>query len=153
MAYEETIRVKYIDRKGEKGSQLLKMRTAPPQSEIKALTAYSYCGTNEYAKTIETKFTEPQSVGVGVLIENDKDFKAILGFEGASGFFRISWPAPKINIEGGFTVRWGSERAFIPPAKEGGETGDDGNTVAAKVATLTGDSTVKFVSGHIYKRA
>lgn len=146
------IRVKYTDRKGENGSMKLPCKDTEVEAEILAVTALSYIGTASYTELIETDFTTPQDVGVDSLTENDKDFKAICTFKGASGYFRISWPAPKINIAAGFVVRWGEERAFIPPTKEVGETGLDGSEVAALVATVTGDSTVTFKSGHLYKR-
>jgi hypothetical protein len=148
----KSIRVKYTDRKGESGSMKLPVKDTEVEAEILAVTALSYIGSEGYTELTETSFASPQSVGSSALVENDKDFKAICTFKGASGYFKISWPAPKINIEAGFVVRWGSERAVIPPVKETGETGNDGEAVAALVATMTGDSTVTFKSGHLYKR-
>lgn len=152
MAYEKNLRLHMIDRKGEPKSMALKAATAATEAQIKAITALSYCGCDGYSEQVDTLFATAQAVGTSALVENDGDFKAILGFKGAEGNFKISWPAPKINIEAGFVVRWGSERAEIPAAKVTGETGLSGTEVAALVATATGDTTVTFRSGHIYKR-
>jgi hypothetical protein len=146
------IRIKYLDRKGEPGSFQLPVKDTPVESEIKAVTALSYIGTDGYSELTETAFTTPQTVDTSAVVENDRDFKALCTFKGASGYFKISWPAPKINIAAGFVVHWGSERAEIPVTKGGGDTGNDGSEVAALVATMTGDSTVTFKSGHLYKR-
>jgi hypothetical protein len=148
----KSIRVRYIDRKGESGSMKLPVKDTEVEADIKAVLALSYVGSTTYTELIETDFAAAQETGTDSLVENDKDFKAICTFKGASGYFKISWPAPKINIEAGFVVRWGGERAIIPVAKETEETGNDGTAVAALVATLTGDSTVVFKSGHLYKR-
>jgi hypothetical protein len=152
MAYEKKLRLKMMDRKGEPKSMAIRADEDVTEEALLAIAELSYCGCDGYVETTETVFEEPQDVVVNALVENDGDFKAILGFKGAEGNFKISWPAPKINIEAGFIVRWGSERAEIPAAKVGEEVGNDGTDVAALVATATGDETVVFRSGHIYKR-
>lgn len=148
----KAIRIKYIDRKGEKGSMKLPVKDTEVEAEILAVTALSYIGTDSYTELIESNFTTPQEVGTSALVENDKDMKCLCTFKGASGYFKISWPAPKINIEAGFVIRWGENRAIVPPVKDAGETGNDGEAVAALVATMTGDATVTFKSGHLHKR-
>jgi hypothetical protein len=143
------IRVLYVDRKGETGTFALPVKDTPVEAEILAVTALSYIGTEGYSEQVVTEFASPQTVTVNTLVENDRDFKCICGFKGALGYFKISWPAPKINIAGGFVINWGTERAEVPAVSA--ETGLDGTEVAALVATMTGDSTVTFRYGRLSK--
>jgi hypothetical protein len=145
------IRILYIDRKGETGSFQLPVKDTEVEAEILALTSLSHIGTDGYSETVITEFAAPQSVNVTDDVENDRDFKCVCGFKGASGYFKISWPAPKINIEGGFVINWGTERAEVPAVSAA--TGNDGTEVAALVATATGDSTVTFRYGRLSKRS
>lgn len=147
------INVKYVDRKGEPGQMHLPCADTPVEANILAVLALSYIGADAYSQTVETAFVSPQAVDSTDLVENDRDFKCLCSFKGASGYFRISWPAPKINIEAGFVIRYGQNRAFVPPSADVGETGNDGTDVAELVKTLTGDATVTFKSGRISKRS
>ena len=143
------IQILYLDRKGESGSFQLPVKDTPVEAEIKACTALSHIGTEGYNETVYTEFAAAQSVDVTTDVNNDRDFKCICGFKGASGFFKVSWPAPKINIAAGFVIHWGAERAYVPA--ESTDTGNDGNAVAALVATMSGDSTVSFRWGRLQK--
>ena len=143
------IQVLYTDRKGESGSMQVPVKDSPVESEILAVTALSHIGTEGYNETVYNAFTSAQEVDVTADVNNDRDFKCICGFKGASGFFKISWPAPKINIAAGFIIKWGPERAYVPVDDAG--TGNDGEAVAALVATMTGDSTVTFKWGRLQK--
>lgn len=147
------IRVPYIDQKGEKGNMRLLCSDSFPQAAISAILALSYIGADEFNQTVTTALTTPQAVVSGAEINNDRDFKILCSFKGASGYFKISWPAPKINIEGGFVVRFGEQRSFVPLTKQAGETGNDGADLAALVQAMTGDATVTFSSGRLYKKA
>lgn len=144
------IQIIYIDRKGEAGSFQLPVKDTPVEAEVLAVTALSHIGTEGYNETLYTEFTSAQAVDVTTDVNNDRDFKCICGFKGASGFFKISWPAPKINIAAGFIIKWGPERAYVP-VDDSVSTGNDGNDVAALVATMTGDATVTFKWGRLQK--
>jgi hypothetical protein len=143
------IQILYLDRKGESGSFRLPVKDTEVEAEILAVTALSHIGTEGYNETVYTEFTTAQSVDVTTDVNNDRDFKCICGFKGANGFFKISWPAPKINIAAGFTIIWGPDRAYVPATST--ELGNDGNAVAALIATVTGDSTVTFKWGRLQK--
>jgi hypothetical protein len=149
---EDKVYVPYIDRKGEKGTMQLPRPSSIVEAALLALTSYTYLGVDSYVVHDETDLASPQAVVVNSLVNNDKDFKCILGFEGAEGSFKISLPALKINIEGGICVRWSNNKAYVPATKEVGEVGDSGAEIQAKVRTYTGDNTVVFVSGSLYKR-
>lgn len=143
------IQILYVDRKGETGSFQIPVKDTPVEAEIKAITALSHIGTEGYNETVYTEFAAAQAVDITTDVNNDRDFKCICGFKGASGFFKISWPAPKINIAAGFVIHWGEERAYVPA--ESVDIGNDGNAVAALVATVTGDATVSFRWGRLQK--
>jgi len=132
----DRIQVGYKDIKGESGSLgLPKEGTINVSSLATFLTAKSYAGFSDvYAEVVETALQNPATQPSGVAgLGNDKDVKLTLGFQGAEGNFKISIPCPKINIEGGFVIRWGENRAFVPPVKAAGEVGDDGNTIATQL--------------------
>jgi len=152
MSYEKKIKLTGSDRKGEAVQMGFKAKTAASEAELKAISALSYMGCTGYTLVTETVFSSAQAVTVNALVENDQDFKAILTFKGIEGNFKVVWPCPKINIEGGIIVRWGTDQAQVPMTKISGEEGLDGSEIAALVATATGDATVIFKSGHLYKR-
>jgi hypothetical protein len=146
------VTITYTDRKGEPGKMTINHTpTFVPATALTFLQAKSYAGFQKYTSATPTSFTSPLAAGTDELVNNDKDFKAVLGFEGAEGKFKIEMPCPKINIEGGFVVRWGQNRAFIPPAKMTGETGDDGAALQASMRSITGDNTIVFKYGRIKK--
>lgn len=149
---DNKVYVPYIDRKGEKGTMQLPRPESISEAALSAILSWTYLGIDSYVVHDETDLTTPQAVTVNSLVENDKDMKCILGFEGAEGSFKISLPALKINVEGGIVIRWSQNKAYVPATKEVGEVGDSGAEIQAKVRTYTGDNTVKFVSGSLYKR-
>lgn len=144
------IRIQYIDRKGEKGSMQLPVKDTPVEAEIKAFTALSMIGWEEYTETTTTTISSAQALDSTDVVNNDKDFKCNLSFKGASGYVRISLPCPKINIEAGIVIRYGSERAFVPASKITGEVGNDGGEIATLLNTMTGE-TYTFSSGRLKK--
>lgn len=146
--------VSYVDRKGEPGAIQFTQGTFSPTAFVTSFAPLSMVGFSAYRTTDETPLTNPPSVTTTSLVNNDKDFKATLGFEGASGFFKISIPAPKINVEGGIVIRWGERRASVPPVKEVGEVGLDGTELAAMIATVCGlgAGTVTFKYGRLIKK-
>jgi hypothetical protein len=146
------VTITYADRKGEPGKMTLNHTpTFAPAAALTFLQAKSYAGFQKYSTIVATDFTTPLAAGTDELVNNDKDFKAVLGFEGAEGRFKIEIPCPKVNIEGGFVVRWGQNRAFIPPTKAVGETGDDGAALQTSLRGMTGDNTILFKYGRIKK--
>jgi len=149
---EDKVYVPYVDRKGEKGTMQLPRPATITEAALLAITSYTYLGIDSYVVHDETDLTAAQAVVVNALVNNDKDFKCILGFEGAEGSFKISLPAVKVNIEGGICVRWSNNKAYVPATKEVGEIGDSGAEIQAKIRTYTGDNTATFVSGSLYKR-
>lgn len=147
-----SVNVMYQDRKGEMGK--VTITNTPTWHQVNFQTffqAKSYAGLTKQSIVADTVFTAPAAPGVDNIVNNDKDFKAVLGFEGAEGRFKFEMPCPKINVEGGFTIRWGQNRAFIPPVKADGETGDDGAAIQTAVRNFTGDQTVKFKYGRLKK--
>jgi hypothetical protein len=152
----DRINVGYIDIKGEKGVLGLPKKNAIAVATLATwLAGHSYAGFDAvYTEVMEIPLqgsaTEPSGVvGLG----NDKDLKMTMGFKGAEGNFKISLPCPKINVEGGFVIRWGDERAFLPPVKATGELGDDGNTVCASLisaGTIPQGSTFQY--GRLVKK-
>jgi len=149
---QDKVYVPYIDRKGEKGSMQLPRPETITEASIKTITSMTYLGVDSWVVHDETDFATAQAVVTTSLVNNDKDFKAILGFEGADGYFKISLPAVKINIEGGLCIRWSNNRAYVPATKELGELGNSGAELETIVRAYTGDVTVTFVSGSLYKR-
>jgi hypothetical protein len=150
-----SIVIPYADRKGEHGRITLNQATAFSDSDfLTFVTAKSYAGFEAYSEVTETDFDPPKAIESTVGIANDKDVKLVLGFEGAEGNFKIEIPCPKINISGGFVIRWGEKRAYVPPVKEAGETGDDGTTIAGQIATILGQDAddVKFRYGRLTKK-
>ena len=145
--------VSYVDRKGEAGAIEFTQGTFNPANFVTSWAPLSYVGYSNYRITTETALTNPPAVGTDALVNNDKDFKAILGFEGADGFFKISIPACKINIEGGLCIRWGESRAIVPPVKTPEEVGADGVALVAKIQAVTGLSGVKFKYGRLIKKS
>lgn len=145
--------VTYIDRKGEPGAIQFSQGTFAPTFFVTNFCPLSYAGFADYHVTTETALTNPPAVGVDALVNNDKDFKAILGFEGLEGIIKISIPAPKINIEAGIIVRWGQNRAIIPPVKAVGEVGKDGADLVNIIQGCTGLTGLKFKFGRLIKRS
>ena len=145
--------VSYVDRKGEAGAIEFSQGTFNPANFVTSWAPLSYVGYSKYRITTETELTDPPAVGTDALVNNDKDFKAILGFEGADGFFKISIPACKVNIEGGICIRWGQNRAIVPPVKDPGEVGADGALLVSKLQAVTGLTGLKFVYGRLLKKS
>jgi hypothetical protein len=144
--------IMYVDRKGEPGKMSINHTPTFSGEAFKTFfEAKSYAGLTKHSSTVETAFVTPASPGIDNIVNNDKDFKAILGFEGAEGKFKIEIPCPKINIEGGFVVRWGQNRAYIPPVKVPTETGDDGSAIQAAFRSITGDNTIVYKYGRLKK--
>jgi hypothetical protein len=150
-----TATVSYTDRKGEAGAIEFNIGTFDPDAFVSDFCPMSYAGFTEWRATTVEDLEDPPEVIATALVNNDKDFKAILGFQGAEGHFKVSIPCPKINIEGGIIIRWGSERAFIPPVKVAGEIGNDGAELAAKMESILGldADSVKFVYGRLIKKS
>lgn len=145
----------YVDRKGEAGNLEFNQGTFNAVNFVTYFAPLSYVGFTTYNQVTTTDFVgAPATIGTA-LVNNDKDFKAILGFEGAEGHFKISIPAPKINIEGGIVIRWGQNRAIVPPIKTPEEVGVDGAGLSAIVAAFLGmtPSDVKFKYGRLIKRS
>jgi hypothetical protein len=140
--------VSYVDRKGEAGAIEFSQGTFNPANFVTSWAPLSYVGYSKYRITTETELTDPPAVGTDALVNNDKDFKAILGFEGADGFFKISIPACKVNIEGGICIRWGQN-----PVKDPGEVGADGALLVSKLQAVTGLTGLKFVYGRLLKKS
>jgi len=153
----DRIQIGYADIKGESGSLGLPKEGTLSVAPLAAfLAAKSYAGfSNVYTEVVEVALQNPATIPTGVAgLGNDKDVKLTLGFQGAEGSFKISLPCPKINVEGGFVVRWGENRAFVPPVKADGEVGDDGNTVAAALISAgVLPAGAKFKYGRIIKVA
>lgn len=145
--------VSYVDRKGEAGAVEFSQGTFNAANFVSTWAPLSYVGFSKYRETTETALESPPAVIMTSIVNNDKDFKAILGFEGLEGFFKVSIPAPKINIEAGIIVRWGQNRAIIPPVKAAGEVGADGADLATKMMSVTGLTGVKFVYGRLIKKS
>jgi hypothetical protein len=145
--------VSYVDRKGEAGAVEFTQGTFSPTNFVTYWAPMSYVGFEKFRETTETALTNPPAVGTDALVNNDKDFKAILGFEGADGFFKISIPACKINIEGGLCIRWGQNRAIVPPVKTPEEVGIDGVGLVSRIQAVTGLTNVKFKYGRLIKKS
>jgi hypothetical protein len=143
-----------IDRKGERGIIALPDGTFNQANFTTFISAKSHVGIDSYSQTTTTDFplkTDPSGVAS---MENDKDTKLTLGFQGAEGSIKISIPAPRINVEGGFVIRWGESRAYVPPVKVAGETGDDGESIATSIEGILGltAGSLKFRYGRLVKK-
>lgn len=150
--------VLYVDPKGEAGHMSFKTDDSVSLDEtgLKAFldgkSNVSFTGFNE---TIENNFVTPTVAGA-VGIFGDKDLKANLVFDWPERnvSLRVSIPAPVINIDAGIVVRWGQDKAFVPPVKLSNEVGKSGGTIASELSTLlTGESDkIIFKSGGLSKR-
>lgn len=148
----------YTDPKGESGHMAVKTADAVTlnETDVKAFldgkSNVSFTGFNEI---IETVFSTPTVAGaVGIM--GDKDLKCNLIFDWPSrnASLRMSIPAPVINIDAGIVIRWGQNKAFVPPVKESAELGKSGNEIATELSTLLTGATgnIVFKSGSLTKR-
>lgn len=152
------VTIPYVDRKGEKGNMKVRLESPTsfaPTTFTADILSLSQVGASSYVIATETDFATPQAAGVGTDMSNDKDVKAVLLFDwpDVDAHIRLSIPAPKINVEAGIVIRWGNKEAFVPPTKEVGEIGHDGNQIATSLATAVGATGgLTFLSGALLKR-
>lgn len=150
----------YSDRKGERGKMTLTNSGATEATLSAFLDGKTHCGFSEYETITEGTLTTPIPLDDADVVENDKDYKAILTLKDNTDpaepkRIRIAVPAPRLNVADGFIARKGDRYVFIPKTAATGEVGLDGDTLAGQVATLLGLATgdVVWMSGSFaYKK-
>jgi hypothetical protein len=144
----------YVDQKGERGKIVLSNKDVTEGRFTTFIADLTYCAFAEYSQITTGAFTTPVPLVQSALIENDKDFKCVLTFKNVTDpaepeIIRISIPAPCINVADGIISRTGDKYKFVPKESIVGELGNDGDALAAEVATLFGlqAADVLFLSG------